>query len=103
MAKVAKWLKKARKLAEEKATKEVKVKSKAKVKKSKAPKPRKRYILGEVTFPIYVFNSKLVRTVKIKNEGELQYMGLHLATILTCVRDGTTYSKHYFSYNKSFE
>ena len=63
----------------------------------------RKYVAGEVTFPIYVFNSKLERTVKIRSLDELQFMGLHLGTILTCVRDSKMYSKHYFSYNKSIK
>lgn len=60
----------------------------------------RKYVQGEVHFPIYVFNSSLERTVKIKNLQEMQFMGLHLGTILTCIRDRKAYSKHYFSYNK---
>lgn len=89
-----------------------KAKRKEKVKKPKKPKKIKKakkqsniidrkYVAGEVSFPIYVFNSSGERTVKIKSKDELHYMGLHLGTTLTCVRDGTKYSNHYFSYNKS--
>lgn len=78
--------------------KKVESKSKPKVKKVKKPK---KYIQGEITFPIYVFNDKRERTVKIKTKDSVTYMGLHLGTVLTCVRDGTLYKGHYFSYNKS--
>ncbi len=86
--------------------KEAKVKSKVKSKGSgkKTKKQSKildrKYVKGEVRFPIYVFNSNLIRTVKIKSLQEMQFMGLHLGTILTCIRDRKAYSKHYFSYNK---
>ena len=88
------------------AIKEAKSKLKVKSKKPKKVKKQskildRKYVAGEVSFPIYVFNSKLIRTVKIKSIDELQFMGLHLGTILTCVRDKKIYSKHYFSYNKS--
>lgn len=77
---------------------EDKSKSKKKVKKLKQ---NKCYVQGEVNFPIYVFNSSLERTVKIKDKDSLFYMGLHLGSVLTCIRDKTTYRNHYFSYNKS--
>lgn len=90
------------------AIKEAKLKSKVKSKKPKKDKKQskildRKYTRGEVHFPIYVFNSKLVRVLKLKDRKHVTDLGKHLGTLLTCVRDETSCNSFFYSYNKSFK
>lgn len=52
-------------------------------------------------FPIYVFNHKGIRLRKLSDREAVLHAGLHLGTVLTCVRDMKLHHGSYFSYNKA--